>query len=454
MGLFDDDRPPVREPDRVQSAEPSRGRFDDEALPASPAPPVAPSPAVVKGNILPLSRDAKGSVSFDPSAGIIGDIGRALTLPGRVTSGETQMPSTFDPRANDPRAGPMVGEAYNFGSILSPRNPMVRSGDLAVPGVKTVAPDLAKAVTPESQALLDKGVSGFKEYRGSGKTYPTPGIENLANEIRKGLVESGQYKGAAPLTHDAIDVLLAKVKSQKNITAADLDEFRLATGVASKKGESGAMQARSDLFKYLEGTGDTVMRDAVQNYAAGSRGQIVDTILRKAGDAKNPGRVLDTQVNRQAESIRTRPRGFSDEELAALEAAKPVGRGRETAANLITGNSLPSILGRGLPITAGASAAGFTFGGPVGAAVAGSIPGAVAGGLKMSANAARRGAVEDVGQLVRQRSPLFREQVVGQDLIPTMTKRDAMTNALLRMEMQRQPQPVSPFDKYDPQNYT
>ena len=328
---------------------------------------------------------------------------------------------------------------------------MVRSGDLAFPGVKTKAPDLTKAVTPESQELLDKGAAGFKEYRGSGKIYPTPGIENLVTETRKGLVGSGQYKGAAPLTHDALDVLLAKTKSQKNITAADLDEFRLATGVASKKGESGAMQARSDLFKYLEGTGDTVMRDAVQNYAAGSRGQIVDTILRKAEDAKNPGRVLDTQVNRQAENIRTRPRGFSDAELAALEAAKPVGRGRETAANVITGNSLPSILGRGLPITAGASAAGFTFGGPVGAAIAGSVPGAVAGGLKMSANAARRGAVEDVGQLVRQRSPLFREQVAGQDLIPTMTKKDAITNALLRMQMQQQPAPR--FEKYDPENY-
>ncbi len=454
MGLFDDDRPPVREPDRAQSAEPSRGRFDDEALPASPALPVAPSPTVVKGSVLPLSRDASGSVSFDPSAGITGDIGRALTLPGRVQSGETQMPSTFDPRANDPRAGPIVGEAYNFGSLLGPRNPMVRSGDLPFPGEKTRAPDLTKAVTPPSQELLDKGIAGFKEYRASGKNHPPQDIEQLAKDTRRGLVEGGRYKSVDPITHDAIDVLLEKTKRQPFITAADLDEFRLATGAASKKGESGAMQARSNLFKYLEGTGDTIMRDAVQDYAAGSRGQIVDTILRKAGDAKNPGRVLDTQINRQAESIRTRPRGFNDEELAALEAAKRIGGARETAANVITGNSLPSILGRGLPITAGASAAGFTFGGPVGAAIAGAVPGTVAGGLKMSANAARRGAVEDVGQLVRQRSPLFREQVVGQDLVPTMTKRDAMTNALLRMEMQRQPQPVSPFDKYDPQNYT
>jgi hypothetical protein len=73
----------------------------------------------------------------------------------------------------------------------------------------------------------------------------------------------------------------------------------------------------------------------------------------------------------------------------------------------------------------------------------------------MSANAARRGAVEDAGQLVRQRSPLFREQVAGQDLVPTMTKRDAITNALIRMEMQRQQQqPASPIEKYDPENYT
>jgi hypothetical protein len=333
---------------------------------------------------------------------------------------------------------------------------MVRSGDLAFPGEKTRAPDLTKAVTPQSQELLDKGVAGFKEYRGSGATYPTPGIEHFVDETRKGLVGSGQYKGAAPLTHDALDVLLAKTKSQKNITAADLDEFRLATGVASKKGESGAMQARSDLFKYLEGAGDTVMRDAVQNYAAGSRGQIVDTILRKAGDAKNPGRVLDTQLNKQAESIRTRPRGFNDEELAAINAAKPVGRRLETAANVVGGENLAGQLVRA-GLVGGAGTATALMGGSVLAPAAALIPGAAATGLRMGAGAMRRGAVEDVGQLVRQRSPLFREQVVGQDLVPTMTKRDAVTNALLRMQMQQQqqpqPQPASPGERYDPENY-
>jgi hypothetical protein len=421
-----------------------------------PLPPPRPEPTTVaKSSIFPVSKNSAGGYRLDPSAGIVGDIGRAATLPGRVESGETQMPATFDPSVNDPRAGPMIGEATNFGSLLGPRNPMVRSGDLAIPGMKRTAPDLTKAVTPPSQELLDTGTAGFKEYRNSNQTYTTDSINQLANDIRKNLVSNGQYAGAAPLTHDALDVLLAKTKSQPFITAADLDEFRLATGVASKKGESGAMQARSDLFNHLEQGGDTIMRDAVQNYAAGSRGQIVDTILRKADDAKNPGRVLDTQVNRQAESIRTRPRGFNDQELAALEAAKTAGSGRTAAADLITGNSLPSILGRGVPITGGAGAAGFALGGPVGAAVGSVIPGAVAGGLRMSANAARRGAVEDAGQLVRQRSPLFREQVAGQDLVPTMTKRDAITNALIRMEMQRQQQqPASPIEKYDPENYT
>lgn len=432
----------------TREASPASGPWNDYKDPIPPVASPPSSPVVAKGSVLPLSRRADGSVGLDLSAGITGDIGRATTLPGRVQSGETQMPSTFDPRVNDPRAGPIIGEAYNFGSLLGPRNPMVRSGDLAIPGEKTRPPDLTRATTPSSQELLDKGIAGFKEYRGSNQTYPSQSIEQLANDIRKNIVSSGQYKGAAPLTHDALDVLLAKAKNQPFITAADLDEFRLATGVASKKGESGAMQARSDLFNHLESTGDKTMRDAVQNYGAGSRGQIVDTILRKAEDAKNPGRVLDTQVNRQAESIRTRPRGFSDEELAALEAAKPVGRTREAAANLITGNSLPSVLGRGVPITGAAGAAGFALGGPVGAAIGSAIPGTVAGGLKMSANAARKGAVEDVGQLVRQRSPLFREQVASQDLVPTMPARDAITNALLRMQMQRQP-----VERYDPENY-
>jgi hypothetical protein len=423
---------------------------------ASPAPQGPPVPTVAKGNFLPISKDAAGNYSFDPSAGVTGDFGRATTLPGRVMSGETQMPSTFDPRANDPRANSMIGEAINFGSFFGPRNPMVRSGDLPIPGEKRTAPDLTKAVTPTSRQLQDMGSSQFGEYRASNQIYPSDTIEKLVSDMKASLTSKGQYAmaGSAPVTHNAIDVLLAKAKTGPFVTAADMDELRQALSTASKKGESGAMQARSELFQHLEDTGDKTMRNAVQNYGAGKRGEIVDTILRKSANASDPDRALTNLTRSQAETMRTRPRGFTEGEIGALDAAREGSstvRGLEGGANLLTGNTLPSIMGRGVPIASGAGALGFSLGGPVGAAIGAATPGAIAGGMKIGAGALRRGAVEDASQLVRQRSPLFRDQVNSQDLVPTMTGRDAIANALLRMQMQQRP--PAP-EKYDPENYT
>lgn len=447
---WEDFQNPVASAPSTPDASTASGPWETYPGPIPPVTPSTPSPTAARSSIFPVSKDTAGGYHFDPGAGITGDVGRAATLPGRVYSGETQMPATFDPSVNDPRAGPMIGEATNFGSLLGPRNPMVRSGDLAIPGVKRTAPDLTKAVTPTSQQLLEKGGEQLEAYRTSGSTYPTSAIEQFVNDTRKGV---GQYVKADPLTHEALDVLQAKTRSQPFITAADIDEFRRATSAASKKGERGAMQARSSLYDYLEGTGDTTVAEGVKNYAAGTRGAIVDTMLRKSEDAANPTRALAAQAARQAESIRTRPRGFNDAELAALENAKTAGSGYETAANVVGGKNLAGQIVRGTAL-GGAGVAATALGGPLLAPAVALAPEAAAAGLRGIGGAARRGAVEDAGQLVRQRSPLFREQVNSQDLVPTMTKRDAITNALIRMQMLRQQQPALPGGKYDPENYT
>ena len=100
--------------------------------------PVKPTPRpAYHGAILPFTRDSEGNVSFDPlNAGPVGQIRQAASLPGRVMSGETQMPRTFDPRAQDPRAEPMIGEVLNMAGAPGPMNPAVRAGDRIIPGVR------------------------------------------------------------------------------------------------------------------------------------------------------------------------------------------------------------------------------------------------------------------------------------------------------------------------------
>lgn len=445
MGLFDDDRPPVREPDRAP--EPSRGRFDDEPSSAPSPPPVVPNKPF--GELKPYTpswrewignkgQDALMALGADPYvaghlAHGVRDIGMATPLGVPVSgldvqhyAGQGQYGQAAVNALGLVPAGPVGRAAVTEGTGLAKRLP-TNFGEATGPNTITSEGKISDILSnyprevfsrppeaPSSRALQGKGSAGFQDYRDTGAPHTNPSIAALAADMKTALNKAGNYDlpGASNVSHGAIDKLLEKTKTQPFITAQDLDEFRLATSAASKKGDAGAMQARSLLYDYLNKTGDTKMATAVSDYGAGKRGEIVDTVLSKSASRADPDKALANQLRSTVEKLDKRPRGFNEAEVEALDAAREGSRGvraLEGGANLLVGQGASGAIMRGGPISAGMGYVGNMFGGPVGGAIGFALPGTAAGAMRMGAGSARRGAAEAAGDLVRQRSPLYQE---------------------------------------------
>lgn len=95
------------------------------------------------GTILPFTRDESGNVSFDPNAGIVGVIKRAVTLPSDVIAGKVQLPSSqgipgsIDP--SEPGAKEAMSRITEAATVMSPVSPAIRAGGAIVPGVTDTA---------------------------------------------------------------------------------------------------------------------------------------------------------------------------------------------------------------------------------------------------------------------------------------------------------------------------
>jgi hypothetical protein len=354
--------------------------------------------------------------------------------------------------------GDFKNAAFNAINAI-PAGPIGRAATAEVAAAGNKIPlNFAEDVTrnfqasPSGQQLKETAGTGFDAYRASPQTYSRDSIAQLITDMRKGLSSSGNSQVAAPVTHDALDTLLAKTKTQPYITPTDIDELRQATSVASGKGESGAMQARSMLYDHLDKTGDTTMRDAVGNYAAYKRGDLIDEVLTKAARRDDEGKALASQARSKLESVEKRPRGFNAEEIAALDAAQtgsPAVRALEGAGGAARGL-------QGVVQGAGTGGAiGLHLGGPVGGAIGATlgsvaIPSA-AWALRKGATGLRRGAMEDVGDLVRSRSPMYEAAEATQVTNPTTPGHSAaLRNAIVQQLLAREQDPafqqqISPY---------
>ena len=224
MGVFDD----LLEQDKAAAAAPTGpaqatapavrpGVFSDLGDPTAAQP--TPRPAY-HGAIVPFSRDSGGNVYFDPmNAGPLGSIKQAATLPGRVVSGETKMPLTFNPKSQDPRAEPMIGEVLNFGGTFGPMNPAVRSGDKIIPGVATRPADMSRAVTPSSAELLKEGGKQHDIFRDMPIAYDPKYMGTLADQIKNKLVKEGVNEEDSPNLYKTIDRMYNYVPKSDDPTA-------------------------------------------------------------------------------------------------------------------------------------------------------------------------------------------------------------------------------------------
>ena len=485
MGAYDDVLSPSVEPEQQQPKRPAPlgGAYAD-VLATPPPTPTAPEGNVTwRGAILPISKLDTGQTKFDLGSGITGAIGSALSLPGRVYSGQVQMPQlgAREPGSYDQ----IIPEAMNMATTVGPINPMVRSGDKVIPGAAT---NLERPIRAAPTASELKGVGGAQmdAFYDMPIQYSPQHIGTVASTIESRLVKEGIFPDDAPGIYKSLNRMRQAAGPQAAgdtviLNPASLHSLR--KNIGNKFGVQGENQlapkiAQEELDKFItsppEGailggsaaSGQTAGKIAGQlfesgkgNLAASYRGKDIADLTKEIDlrtAAAHSGKNLDNTTRAKIASFlldEKGSRGFTTAEKDALESAvfgDPKANIARTASKILGGGGG---LGAGL-----SGAAGATVGGTVGMAlgvppwvsypVGAAVPPAV-GRLLGGWGAGRTTkAMLDVGEAARMRSPLYQEQPLLPMQAPGRTGRDAITRSLLMGTTPVQPQ--LPVLEYDP----
>lgn len=442
--------------------------------------PSVPSPSASAGSILPFSRDQQGNTQFDLTAGIPGMIGRVATLPGDVVTG--RMP-VFTPEGQfNPE---FMRRSAEFASAVSPANPAMRAGDMAIPGQALRAPTRYPAgpmpAAPTAEQLKAAGGAGYDTARGAGVDITGDAVANMANQLQQTLQgQHGIIAEVAPKTYATLNKLTSPPEGGF-ATISGLEAARRGFQNIALEGGSEGFAARQaarsidDLFGSL-GPQNTMaaggvdpaavaqtLRDARGNYGAALRSNELTGTLDRATtgiveraeggtSSTYSGLNLDNAIRQRVRSFLEKPEnvaGLSDAEIKALEKARDGGSVRNVARYV--GNLLGGGGGLGQAVTAGGVGA-FAGGAETGAALG---LGTAATGLlsKMLSNSLAKRSVGAADEMVRSRSPLY-EQMLQQrptaGAVPGFTHRDETILRALLPGLLAPPQPVVPGLLQDP----
>jgi hypothetical protein len=418
--------------------------------------------------VLPFSRDASGSVHFDPNAGILGSLIRSFTLPHDVMAGEVSLPSSANPSEGQatyepnfigrllgsgnfeaPSAASGIGRALEMGATISPVNPAVQAGDRAIAGAAN-ALRKAKVKPPTAEALSAAGSAGYDAARDMGVHYSSDAVAKVADALRRNLEADGILDELAPKTHSILNRLSSPPEGS-TVPLSGLEAARRSLGYAGRDFTNPTEQEASrrvvggfdefvaspDPSAVVAGpaaaAGETLAA-ARGNYAASQRSARLHGVEEAAdirAAAANSGQNLDNAIRSRVASVLLDPRkraGYSAEELAALEEVAKGTAPRELlryVGNLLGG-------GGGLGAAVAGGGAGFLAGSPgIGAAVGVGAP-AVGFAAKRIANILTRRALREADASVRRRSPLYSEMQKNAPLsIPSPEARAAVARALM-----------------------
>lgn len=406
--------PDISFDDLIPKKNNSSGLSFDDLIPA-------PKQASKPYSMLPVSEDEKGNPHFDSNAGIFGAIKRAVTLPGDVVTGQV-----------DPMSNEGIARATDLAEIASP---------VSV-AAKTMRPGLVK--TPTKDELLNAGRAGFDKARDMGVDYSSNSIQEFAAALQRQLEADGILGHDAPKTTALLNHLqspppdsvvpMSAMMSMRKSLGRKMRDFNNPT----EQEAAGRAQSSLDDFmsnpspeSIVSGPGkeaSQVFKDARGNYAAAKRAKTLDD-LEYRGDLNaataNSGMNVDNAIRQQAKSLllnQKRLAGFSKEEIAALE---DVANGDNTrnalrkVGNILGGGGgMASMVGG---LTGGA--AGAYFGSPaIGAMLGAAVP---AAGMtaKTGANMLAERSMNNVNNMVRQRSPLYNsllQQTPGRPISPNL----------------------------------
>jgi hypothetical protein len=399
---------------------------------------------------------------------------KAATLPGRVMSGETPFV------AGDPGS---TAEVMNLAGSFGPAvNPMVRSGDRAIAGVKMAAKDPTLAKVPSSAELLKSGGNRLDQYRGMDIPYNPQAIGALGTQIEQEILKKGVLPENSPQLYAFLNAI--KQTNPKSggpgatVSAGPANIMAMRENLASLFGKSGEHQkgvgvafdklnefiekppagavvaGPSSSPSFLSALGPETYATGRADYSAGKRIAGLEDIKRTA-DFRDNATGADSLRSRITAHIldARKTRGYTPEEKATLEAVpfdttfaslkRKIGNvmagggsGGGTAASMGVAGTAADYLGLPRSVATGVGVA-TPF---------------VGNWLKRSAGEGTEEALNKFIDMTARRSPLFRS-MGRQDLVHDVApSRDAIARQLMRTPqlLQGLPPEAPPVLPYDP----
>jgi hypothetical protein len=362
---------------------------------------------------------------------------------------------------------PAMGQVLNMAGAYGPINPMVRSGDLAIPGAAMAPKDLRLAKTPTSQELKTEGGRQIEGFKNMEVRYDPQHMGVLADRIEQALVDEGVHPEHAPGLYASInrlrDYLPRSNDPSATVTVGPSNLIAIRKSIANNFGKQtedqhGVGVAHGLFSDFLErppaeailagspafqaAYGPELYAKGRANYSAGLRDEDLAAIQRESrlrARAANSGQNIDNTVRSKVTSAvlnAKRVKAFTPEEITQLENV-PEGTTPRNVAR-VTGNLLGGGGGLGALVSGGLGTAAGHFAGLGDLSwLLGPVVPAVGSAIKRWGGKGTVEALEEARQATRQRSPLFREQLPGQDLVPdAVAGRDRIARALSMMAAQ------------------
>ena len=179
--------------------------------PSAQAAPATPSKAYT-GAILPFSVDESGEKRFDPSAGILGAVTRAITLPGEAMAGKI-----------DPTSPEGIGRSTEFATVFGGTSPAAGTGKAiaaAAPVVERPGMEAAAAANRLGVDLPRVVASDSAVVQQGGKVLsnvPIGGIP-LREASKKAITQLGEAADQTQAGYGAGNVANAGANARQNIT--------------------------------------------------------------------------------------------------------------------------------------------------------------------------------------------------------------------------------------------
>lgn len=361
--------------------------------------------------------------------GLASSVQSAVTLPGDVYSGKTQV---------DPSNPEFIGRTVDFATVGTPMAPKAATSLTS-----------SKAALPNADELLASSNSLYSEARAAPLALKADSIRQLAGTIQSGLEEKGILGEFAPDTFTVLKKLQSPADGA-HATGSNIISAREALRNASQnftnpREAKAANQAIAQLDEFIKAppaesvlagnpaTFAETAKAARGDYAAAQRSNQIlgeSEIAQGNAAAANSGQNIGNATRQRFNAILKSDKqssGYSAAEITQMERIRDgtlLGNATRFAGNLLGG-------GGGLGSVASAAVGAGTLG-PIGAAAP-----AVGYALKKFSDASVNRQVRKLDEMTRARSPLA-ESSASTALTPAEHfKREALLRAFLAAEARK-----------------